>query len=491
MADVFFSLHTADTDEPLYVSEVASKTMNPSFRFFDLNSCGPVVTRSDVLTVKVFTKTDAMPAYQFLVELNVNLHSLQFVGKTLEAFRHPLPQNCILFHLTDGIYSSFTDAPSEGFIAGNATSSGKISSDHILPTSSYDALMQLSTLDDCVQDALATREKLATQINKVLEQHDDQLSSLTKVLEKTRLLQGVETAVSAQRKRLEAAKRKRAELKLRTKIRKEAIQTGRDVQDEAQQSIASSTGTVTERQELVRQKEEESLGQRRRVCEDLLKIFPIEPIPDRSLSFTIRGLPLPNSEFEDVNEDITSAALGHVAQVVSRLSSYLAIPLPYPIQPRSSTSVIEDPISMTTGPRNYPLFMKGTVRFRFEYAVFLLNKNIEVLSNRFGLKIMDIRQTLPNLKYLLFVATAGKGELPARKAGGICGLVRSQQPPSLSRTASGDSTASSVGDGNRSALQASKLLADAADARIDKENGDAKGKVQNGSLYKPALLKTS
>jgi hypothetical protein len=89
--------------------------------------------------------------------------------------------------------------------------------------------------------------------------------------------------------------------------------------------------------------------------------------------------------------------------------------------------------------------MKNVVRYRFEYGVFLLNKNIEILSNSLGLRPVDIRHTLPNLKYLLYVATAGKGELPARKAGGIKGLLR--QDGILSRKGSMDSTvtASSVG----------------------------------------------
>jgi hypothetical protein len=89
--------------------------------------------------------------------------------------------------------------------------------------------------------------------------------------------------------------------------------------------------------------------------------------------------------------------------------------------------------------------MKNVVRYRFEYGVFLLNKNIEILSNALGLRPVDIRHTLPNLKYLLYVATAGKGELPARKAGGIKGLLR--QDGVLSRKGSMDSTAtmSSVG----------------------------------------------
>jgi hypothetical protein len=95
--------------------------------------------------------------------------------------------------------------------------------------------------------------------------------------------------------------------------------------------------------------------------------------------------------------------------------------------------------SKATNTCTYPLYSKGVVRYRFEYGVFLLNKNIEMMSNALGLRPIDIRQTLPNLKYLLYVATAGKGELPARKAGGIKGLLR--QDGAFSRKGSMSSTA--------------------------------------------------
>jgi hypothetical protein len=139
-----------------------------------------------------------------------------------------------------------------------------------------------------------------------------------------------------------------------------------------------------------------------------------------------------------------------VAQVVSLLSAYLAVILPYPVTPMGSASTIDDPLAMSTGKQSnpstkYPLFMKGVVRFRFEYGVFLLNKNIEILSNSLGLRPIDIRHTLPNLKYLLYVATAGKGDLPARKAGGIRALLR--RDGVLSRAGSVDSTATRSSSG--------------------------------------------
>ena len=48
----------------------------------------------------------------------------------------------------------------------------------------------------------------------------------------------------------------------------------------------------------------------------------------------------------------------------------------------------------------------------------MLNSDIELLMSRQGSRMLDQRHTLPNLKYLLTVLTAGKGELPVRKKGG-------------------------------------------------------------------------
>ena len=83
MADTWFSIHCSNTPEPIYVSEVIEKAMNPSFRFFDLNIYGPSVTRLDELTVKYWAKTETMGTYTLLVDLQLSLRSLQFIGKTV------------------------------------------------------------------------------------------------------------------------------------------------------------------------------------------------------------------------------------------------------------------------------------------------------------------------------------------------------------------------------------------------------------------------
>ncbi|OJD33257.1 uv radiation resistance protein [Diplodia corticola] len=475
MANTFFSLHVDGIGQPVYVSEEVEKAMNPDFRFFDLHSWGPAVTRLDELVVKVWVKSEAMAEHQHLLDIAVNFRSLQFIGKSLDSFHHPFPQNCILFHFTDGIYTSFMDIASENYRLDFAATPAKSMSAAPQSTSSYDQLMRLSTLDDCIQDALATRDRLTTEINAIIESNDESLSTANRVPEAQERLKQVEAAVASQRRRFEAARKKRNDLQASIKYRREAMEKGRVLQAQTLEDIEHGKEQLEERKVTLQQTQDEILGHRRRVCEDLSKIYPIEPIPGRSLSFTIRGLSLPNSEFDDVREDVTGAALGYVAQVVAHLSVYLSLPLAYPIEPKGSSSTIEDPISMTTGPRTYPLFMRGTVRYRFEYGVFLLNKNIELLSNELGLKLLDIRQTLPNLKYLLYVATAGKGDIPARKAGGFRALLRYPGTPNDSRRASEDSTANGAtpqeNGGARGTVASAKAAAAAAAAAAATDKG--------------------
>lgn len=83
LADTWFSIHCSDIEEPVYVSEVVEKALNPSFRFFDLNAHGPLVTRRDELTMKFWAKTEKMGDYILLVELQLHLRSLQFVGRAV------------------------------------------------------------------------------------------------------------------------------------------------------------------------------------------------------------------------------------------------------------------------------------------------------------------------------------------------------------------------------------------------------------------------
>ncbi|EAU33936.1 conserved hypothetical protein [Aspergillus terreus NIH2624] len=439
MADTWFSLHCEGITDPVYISEVVENATNPNFRSFDLNICGPLVTRLNNLTLKLWAKSVAMEDYLLLVELQLNLQSLQFLGKSLDSFHQPLPPNSILFHFPDGVYTNLTDIPPVW--TPLPAKSPKSSDAHTLPTSSYDMLMRLANLDECIQDALTTREKLEAQISSVLEKNQQALAIISDAARARDKLALTNHAVASEKKQLRMAAKRKEELLASIRTRKAAMERGREAQDRARSHLPDAQQNLGSSQKLLEQNTEEAKGQIRRISEDLLAVYPIEPIPDKPLAFTIAGLALPNSNFTDIDRDAVAAALGYTAHLVYLLSFYLSVAIPYPINPHLSHSIIQDPVSASLPQRTYPLYPVN-VTYRFEYGVFLLNKNIEFLLNKQGLRVLDIRHTLPNLKYLLYVLTAGTSEVPARKAGGIRGLLPGRLTPSLSRRGSADSTES-------------------------------------------------
>jgi hypothetical protein len=146
----------------------------------------------------------------------------------------------------------------------------------------------------------------------------------------------------------------------------------------------------------------------------------------------VRGLPLgrPLLDAKDEDPATLAAALGYVAHAVQLLSRYLGAPLPYALAPQLSTSRVRDDISLMLGhadQRAFPLFLQSGLQYRLEYAVYLLNKDIECLVSRRGLKVLDLRQTLGNLKYLLYAigvadtsaAEAGAGAAAASSSVGV------------------------------------------------------------------------
>ncbi|KAJ5629821.1 UV radiation resistance protein/autophagy-related protein 14 [Penicillium herquei] len=440
MADTWISIHCDGLEEPVYISEVVNKAINPSFQSFDLNLCGPKVSRMDNLTIRLWVKTETMTEYVLLVELQLHLSSLQFLGKTIESFHQPLPANSILFHFPDGVYTNLTDLPPvESSLHGAAkrtTASGAE-----LTTSSYDALMRLANLDECVQDALATRERLELQIGDILKRNDEAMSTETNAAQARDRLSSLKQGIAAERKRLRATSKRKEDLISSIRSRREAMEQGRIAQDKARSHLPDAQEKLVSSEQLLHHNTEDTKGQIRRIAEDLMVIYPIEPIPDKSLAFTIVGLPLPNSNFEDIDREVVAAALGYTAHLVYLLSFYMSVVIPYPVSPNQSTSLIQDPISQDLPQRTFPLY-PVSVHYRFEYGVFLLNKNIEFLLNKTGIRGLDIRHTLPNLKYLLYILTASTPEIPARKAGGIRGLLAGRMTPNLSRRGSVESAAS-------------------------------------------------
>ncbi|RDA85926.1 hypothetical protein CP532_0825 [Ophiocordyceps camponoti-leonardi (nom. inval.)] len=426
VAQVFFSLHVDEEVEPVYVSELRQPSANFDFRHFDLTTQPPTISRSSQVTVRIWSKRPGQESWIFVLNHVVDLRHLNFIGSLVD---RRFPPNALVFHLVDGLYS--LDFPPRTADAKQAPS---------VATSSYSSLMKLANLESSIRDALETRDDLVAQINAVLDQSppDATESALEDVAR-------AEKYVAKQRRALRQAESRRHELAASLVARRDAIRAGREAQSRAEADMSGHRERLAASKALLDRTSEQIHGQRRRICSDLADIFPITPERDAPpLSFRICNLPLPNSRYDatSTDEHVLSAALGLAALLTRHLQLYLSHPLPYPLCPYGSRSLVRDDISHLSDPSNnnnnngnksqpsprreFPLYLprggSTTGQWRFEYGWFLLNKDIETLCASQGLRVVDIRHSLPNLKYLLYVCSAGSRDLPERHRGGVKGL---------------------------------------------------------------------
>jgi hypothetical protein len=270
--------------------------------------------------------------------------------------------------------------------------------------------MKLSNLTDCIHDATLTTSLLTSQISNILS--DEPSVSLPRaVSQATDRLQSIRKAVTIESRRLEAARRRLHALQTSLQNRRDAMKTGRETQSTVSSHLADAKSSLSRSRLALSSTREALSAQRKRIVSTLSSIFPIEPHSSGSpLAFTILNLHLPSANHEDYLDPEISAALGYAAQLVYLLSYYLSAPLRYPVKVLGSKSFVKDDISVIQGARTFPLWMRGSVYYRFEYAVFLLNKDVQQLMSAVGLHCVDIRHTLANLKSLmLFIGGGGGG----------------------------------------------------------------------------------
>lgn len=273
----------------------------------------------------------------------------------------------------------------------------------------YDAILRLNIDENCLIDLQRSQDDIISNIGQILEKEKSKLVLQREKSSSSLRLSRYHAEIADKSKALEEDRRRITSLRENIRSRRAALeeakkryQTGNEYLEESQkilerdrESLSSTTSKLCVRQ--------------RELVADLLTIYPIDPIDAKTFSFKILGVPLPNSVFTGCDDEQVATALGFTCHLTYMLAYYLGVPIRFPMIPMSSRSTIRDPISASLGDsRQFPLHAKGVDRYRFEYAVFLLNKNIEQLMNSQGLNVLDLRNTLPNLKYLILSLSSGQ-----------------------------------------------------------------------------------
>ncbi|SPO24463.1 uncharacterized protein UTRI_03731 [Ustilago trichophora] len=306
----------------------------------------------------------------------------------------------------------------------------------MMPSYSLDQARQLAKKQTELLDLLAEANKLRQENGKLLQDAEGFVQlRLKREQQKARSEAARQSAIDE----ADDLKRRRVELeekKAALEARKNAIHASKSLFEAAE---ARSHKLGAQVYALRAEKANLSLHvhtQQASLLRDLEMIFPIELSDASSLLFSICGLPLPNAVaslphmelaqeekrwkdavkrhvpattrpvFHPFDDDTVSSAFGLVAQLVVLLSTYLATPIHYPLATAGSRAVVQDGISLMSGPRAFPLYSKGMERYRYEYAAFLLNKDIEQLMNVHSVTVIDIRHTLPNIKNLMVTVAA-------------------------------------------------------------------------------------
>ncbi|KAJ7806116.1 hypothetical protein B0H14DRAFT_2876540 [Mycena olivaceomarginata] len=268
-------------------------------------------------------------------------------------------------------------------------------------TAGWQELFKLVMLQSSIQDNQVSLSDVVREIDKVLE--GDVTSALKReVSERESLVQGLRKNVAAVYDQSEILKEKIELRRQQLQERREMLALAQELRDEDLTELVSLQSRFT--------------PTRTTLISSLSMIFPIELLSPPDLLYTILDVPLPIPltsvgpapplslpTHKDVTEDAVATALGYL------LAAYLGKGLVYPITCIGSRSMIRDGISAMVGPRMFPLFSKGVDTYRFEYGVFLLNKDIELLMADRDLRALDMRHTLPNLKNLLLTLTDGEG----------------------------------------------------------------------------------
>ncbi|KAJ3517634.1 hypothetical protein NLJ89_g383 [Agrocybe chaxingu] len=280
-------------------------------------------------------------------------------------------------------------------------------------TISWQELFRLVTLQSCILDNESSVNEVTRKIDGLLEK--DEVFPLRREISEREArieeLRRIHVAVVD-----EVTERKRASDSRAQKLKERA-----ELLSIARDSFVSDTDngpTISNERNRLTTLREDIHSAQTSLLSMLATIFPIELYSPPDLLFTILDVPLPIPlssndpgpplslpNYKDVTEEAVATALGYVAQVLQILAGYLEKNLIYPVTCIGSRSLIRDGISAMVGPRMFPLFSKGVDTYRFEYGVFLLNKDIEMLMADRDLRALDMRHTLPNLKNLLLTLT--------------------------------------------------------------------------------------
>ncbi|VDB92340.1 unnamed protein product [Peniophora sp. CBMAI 1063] len=286
-------------------------------------------------------------------------------------------------------------------------------------TSNWPELLKLATLQTALAETRAQLRDTSAALDDFVA--SDELIPLKHEVSERQARVDEWRGVSARmHSEVEDLRQRISEKRMALRERREEVDTASNLLADDAKAIEDTAAEIAAERERNAVLRSRIAPRRAALVATLAWLFPIELRSPDDLLFTILDIPLAIPAgatdpappltlpaHKDVNEDSVASALGYAALVVGLLATYTGLSLVYPVTFIGSKSVIKDGISAMVGPRMFPLFSRGVDTYRFEYGVFLLNKDIELLMAERDLRALDVRHTLANLKNLLLTLSDG------------------------------------------------------------------------------------
>ncbi|KAL3284099.1 hypothetical protein HHI36_018267 [Cryptolaemus montrouzieri] len=270
--------------------------------------------------------------------------------------------------------------------------------------SELDVLLQKPDMNDIPLSPMKSQPQLLTMncLNRMLQEKP------TKVQKQEMFKMNKEIEIAKFRSKLLSQEREKKLIKVRqlrknhaTLVesnceRESALMEGYHSLNKEKEKLKDYQKVLLQHRELLIHTNSQLQHRKRQLLQQLLWIYPIKQISDKS--YIINGMHLPNADvLSDVTDDGVSVALGYVTHILTMCSTFLQVPLRYPVTHYGSRSTVTDQISANLPEKEFPLFTKGKDRMQFTYGVYLLNKNIAQLRWLYFMHTPDLKLTLPNL----------------------------------------------------------------------------------------------
>ncbi|KAF9912800.1 hypothetical protein EC991_008662 [Linnemannia zychae] len=402
LLNTYFTLHDPTNDEVIYTSDTVKNSNNPKYSPLEEHGfLDPLKRRIGSVVIRIWAGYRDSE-YFVLLEWRVELCCLRYIGKELRDLPSGLPNNMILFGFESGFYTApDEDEPTEHPHNQSMEPIATIPGAGVSRSYTYETVMRLNNLHECIADTKQSRDEIKHSIEAAMSKENAPMILQKRRGEYTERLWHLQRQVGHELNVLEEAQDRAEALRQEHATRRKALADSRERGRTQDMYLEENLNNLAKNKESLFHVLKEYSAKRTELIATLFTIFPITESEGDPNLLLICKVPLPNSVYTGMDEDMVSIALGFACQLVVMLAHYLNVPLRYPLTPMGSRAFVVDPVSLLVGPKEFPLFGKGQDRNRFEYGVFLLNKDVEQLMNSQGLQFMDLRQTLPNIRYLM------------------------------------------------------------------------------------------